>query len=139
MSYEFKKPKRFEIHLYVSHDRFKNKSWKYDVGEDLCILGQQLMDGLDVIPGFIQDVGGRIGEVNIDYDNAEEEPQGILGKPHKADISVCLDNAAFDGGWELQLAETLILIATTIKAGHSVPEGIRDSNGNSIGSIKISP
>lgn len=140
MSYIDKKPKRFELHLYVSNQRFNNETWKKDVGEELSILGKQLIDGMDVIPSRILDHGGDVGEIIIDYDDDEDEtPQGIMGKPHKADISICLDNAAFDFDWKIGLAETLILIASNIKATHEVEELIRDYNGNTIGSVKITP
>ena len=138
MAYKMRKPKRFEVHLYVGNNRFKDATWKRDVGEELCILGEQLMDGLDVIPHFIKDVGGDIGEVNIDYED-EGEPQGILEKPHCTNIRVCFDNASFDSCWKTEFANMLIEIAHAIKLNNEVQEHIKDSNGNSVGSVKITP
>ena len=139
MSYVNKKPKRFEVHLYVSRDRFNNENWKYDVGEELYILGKMMMEGLAVIPARIKDVGGNIGEVNIDYEEEDPPPQGVLGKPHKVDLNLCFDNAAFDDNWRHEFANILMDLAKSIKLNNDVPDGIKDTNGNTVGDINVIP
>ncbi len=108
--YILKKPKRFEVHLYVDHLRFKDESWKKDVGEELFILGKQMMEGLNVIPSRILDHGGDVGEIIIDYPEDDESPAS-QEKSHKEDISVQVDKGDAGSHLKQELADVLLRIA----------------------------
>lgn len=109
-----KKPKRFEVHLYVSHFRFKDDSWKYDVGEELYTLGKQLMKGMDVIPARILDHGGSVGEIIIEYPEDEDE-SAASEKPNKSDAPRHVDGRDGLRNLKQDLADILIRIAAELK------------------------